>query len=99
MTAMMAAILQAPLFALMAVLELTANPNIILPAMLIIVVATMTMSQVFRKKSVFMSQLEALGLEYPPSPLAQHLLRTGVENVMSRNYLVLDPGTNTGGVC
>ena len=99
MTAMMAAILQAPLFALMAVLELTANPNIILPAMLIIVVATMTMSQVFRKKSVFMSQLEALGLEYPPSPLAQHLLRTGVENVMSRNYLVLDPGTNTGEVC
>ena len=88
MTAMMAAILQAPLFALMAVLELTANPNIILPAMLIIVVATMTMSQ-----------LEALGLEYPPSPLAQHLLRTSVENVMSRNHLVLDPGTNTGEVC
>ncbi len=59
----------------------------------------MTVSQVFRKKSVFMSQLEALGLEYPPPPLGQHLLRTSVENVISRNYLVLDPETNTGEVC
>jgi hypothetical protein len=91
MTAMMAATLQAPLSALMAVLELTANPNIILPAMLIIVVATMTMSQVFRKKSVFTSRLNALGLDYPPTPMTQHLLRTGVESVMSRNYLILDP--------
>jgi CIC family chloride channel protein len=91
MTAMMAATLQAPLSALMAVMELTANPNIILPAMLIIVVATMTMSQVFRKKSVFTSRLNALGLDYPPTPMTQHLLRTGVESVMSRNYLILDP--------
>ena len=94
MTAMMAAILQAPLFSLMAVLELTANPNIILPAMLIIVVATMTMSQVFRKKSVFTSRLSALGLGYPPAPMTQYLLRTGVESLMTRNFLVLDPETN-----
>ena len=40
MGAMMGAVLQAPLAALMAVMELTRNPNIILPAMLIITTAS-----------------------------------------------------------
>jgi chloride channel protein, CIC family len=53
MAAMMAAVLQAPLAALLAVLELTANPNVILPAMLIIVVATLTTGVPLRQKSVF----------------------------------------------
>jgi len=45
MAAMMAAVLLAPLAGLMAVLELTANPNLILPAMLIIVVVTLHMQR------------------------------------------------------
>ena len=86
MTAMMAAVLQAPLAALMAVIELTANPNIIMPAMLIIVVATMTVSQVFKKRSVFLTRLAALGLEYPPDPATQHLLRAAVASLMTRDF-------------
>jgi CIC family chloride channel protein len=84
MAGMMAATLQAPLASLIAVLELTANPNVILPAMLVIVVATMTTSVAFRQQSVFLSMLRTLGLEYPPDPTTLHLHRAGVSAVMSR---------------
>ena len=83
-TTSMAAVLQAPLAALMAVLELTANPNVILPAMLIIVVATMVSGTLFKQKSVFLSTLNTLGLRYPPSPVTLHLQRAGVTAIMNR---------------
>ncbi|HEX7037868.1 MAG TPA: chloride channel protein [Pseudomonadales bacterium] len=89
MAAMMAASLQAPLAALMAVLELTANPNVILPAMLIIVVATLVTSSAFRQPSVFLSSLRAQGLEYPPSPVRAHLRRVGVAAIMNRSFAAL----------
>ena len=84
MSAMMAAVLQAPLAALMCVLELTANPNIILPAMLIIVVATLTTSEVFKQQSVFLTTLNTLGLQYPPSPVTLQLQKVGVAAIMNR---------------
>jgi len=84
MAAMMAAVLQAPLAALMAVLELTANPNVILPAMLIIVVATLVCGVGFRRKSMFLSTLETLGMKYPPDPVTVHLQRVGVAALMNR---------------
>ncbi|MBV1905850.1 MAG: chloride channel protein [Pseudomonadales bacterium] len=90
MSAMMAAVLQAPLAALMTVLELTANPNIILPAMLIIVAATMTTSELFKKKSIVLTTLHTLGLQYPPDPLTLHLQRAGVASVMRRDIVVLN---------
>ena len=64
MAAMMAAVLQAPLAALTAVLELTANPNIILPAMLVIVAATLTVREVFKERSLLLTTLAALGIDY-----------------------------------
>jgi len=90
MAAMMAAVLQAPLAALMAVLELTANPNLILPAMLIVVVATMVTGVVFRQKSVFLSTLNTLGLQYPPNPVTLHLQRAAVSAIMNRDVVRLD---------
>ncbi|MFU8813762.1 MAG: chloride channel protein [Pseudomonadales bacterium] len=90
MAAMMAAVLQAPLAALVAVLELTANPNVILPAMLIIVVATMTTSVPFRQPSVFLSTLKTLGLQYPPNPVRLHLQRAGVTAIMNRSLVQLE---------
>lgn len=86
MCAMMAAVLQAPLAALMAVLEMTANTNIILPAMVIIVVATLVTSQIFGQRSVFITTLTTLGLEYPPSPVTQHLQRVGATAIMDRSF-------------
>ena len=46
-------------------LELTGNPNIILPAMLIVVVAMLTVRIVFRRRSVFLATLRTLGIRYP----------------------------------
>lgn len=87
MAAMMGAVVQAPLAALMTVLELTANPNAILPAMLIIVVATMVASELFKKQSVYLTTLKTLGLEYPPSPVTLHLQRAAVASLMHRNFV------------
>ncbi|MEQ8861585.1 MAG: chloride channel protein [Pseudomonadales bacterium] len=89
MAAMMAAVLQAPLAALMAVLELTANPNVIVPAMLIIVVATMVTGVGFGQKSVFLSTLSTLGLQYPPNPVRAHLQRAAVASIMNRSLVRL----------
>ena len=89
MAAMMAAVLQAPLAALVAVLELTANPKVILPAMLIIAVATPTVSQLLKQRSVLLTTLATLGVRYPPHPAAQHLMRVGVASLMSRAVVQL----------
>ena len=60
MAAMMAAALQAPLAALMAVVELTSSAHMILPTMLIVIVATMTAGRLFRQPSVFLATPAAL---------------------------------------
>lgn len=84
MGAMMAAVLQAPLAALMAVLELTSNTSIILPAMLAIVVATLTSSQLFGRRSLFVTVLETRGLRLRSDPVTQALQRAGVGSQMER---------------
>jgi CIC family chloride channel protein len=89
MCAMMGAVLQAPLAALMAVMELTATTSIILPAMVIIVVATLTSSQLFKQRSVFIATLNTLGLQYPPNPVTLHLQRVGVTAIMDRSFIRL----------
>ncbi len=57
MAAMMGATLRAPLAALIALLELTANPNVILPGMLAIASAELTNRMFLGKESVFESLL------------------------------------------
>lgn len=86
MGAMMGATLQAPLAALMAILELAANPGSILPGMVVIVTATLTSRLVFRQDSVFITMLRARGLEYRNDPVAVALRRTAVMAVMSRRF-------------
>lgn len=53
MMAMMAAVLQAPLAALFALLELTADPHIILPGMTVVVTADLVARQLLGRDSVF----------------------------------------------
>ncbi|MCP5162461.1 MAG: chloride channel protein [Hahellaceae bacterium] len=86
MGAMMGATLQAPLAALMALLELTQNPNIILPGMLAIVVSSMIASEVFKQKSVFLTLLKLQGLDYQNEPVLQALRRVGVGSIMERKF-------------
>ncbi len=86
MGAMMAGSLQAPLAALTAMLELTDNPDIILPGMLAVVVAGLTAGEVFGKKSLFITMLRASGLDYDTHPVSQALRRVGVGSVMNRSF-------------
>lgn len=87
MGAMMGAALQAPLAALMALLELTLNTNIILPGMLVIVISGIVSSHVFRQQSVFLMLLKARGLDYRHDPISQALRRVGVASVMDRSLV------------
>ena len=87
MASMMAATLQAPLAALMALMELTANPHIIMPGMLAVVSATLTSRYLLPEHpSVFQYALELKGLKLHHPALSQILSRTGICAVMSRDF-------------
>ena len=83
---MMSAVLQAPLAALMALLELTSNPNIIFPGMLVVVIASMISSEVFKQQSIFQALLKEQGVDLTTSALSQHLHRTAVPAAMERSF-------------
>lgn len=86
MAAMMAATLQAPLSALTAMVELTANPQIILPGMLAVIASGLTSRELFGKASLVLTLLQARGLDYRNNPVAQSLRRIGVTSVMDRSF-------------
>ncbi|MET1256999.1 chloride channel protein [Aliikangiella maris] len=88
MSSMMSAILQAPLAALMALLELTNNPNILLPGMLVLVISNLVVSQLFKQPSIFQSQMKVKGLDLKVSPLSQFLRSVGVAGLMERKVAV-----------
>ena len=90
MGAMMGAVLGAPLAALMALLELTANPNLIMPGMLAIVIATLVVSEGFRLPSVFQVQLGGNQLYQSPDPVLLMLRNTWVADAMSRAVASVD---------
>jgi len=89
MGAMMAGALHAPLAALAAMLELSANPNIIWPDMLAVIAAYGTSRQIFGQQSVFVTLMRARGLEYRNDPVIQSLRRVGVGAAMDRSVATL----------
>ena len=91
MGTMMGATLQAPLAALTAMLELTANPHIILPGMLALITAGLVSREVFGKESVYIVLMRTRGLDYRHNPLTQTLQRIGVASVMERRLETLPP--------
>ena len=90
MGAVMGASLQAPLAALTAIMELTHSPQIIMPGMIAIVVANLTASEFFHKKSLFLSVLEAREINEYTNPITQTLRRIGVASIMDRNFISPD---------
>lgn len=78
MGALMGASLHAPLAALTALLELTANPNVLLPGMLAIITAGLVNSELFGSKPMFVALLQSRGFDYSSDPVAQKLRRLGV---------------------
>ncbi len=89
MGAMMAATLQAPLAALTAVLELTANPHVIMPALFALVTAQLLTRQVYRTESAPLALARARGLDVRQDPVAQSLQRVGVSAVMEQRFATL----------
>jgi CIC family chloride channel protein len=94
MGAMMSAALQAPLTGLLTLLELTANPHLILPAMLAVVTANVTAKEVFKQESLFAMLMRDAGLDYRNDPISQSLRRVGVAAVMNRNFVESDAKLN-----
>lgn len=86
MGAMMGASLQAPLAALIAMMELTHSPQIIMPGMLVIVVAGLTASELFRKESLFVTMLKVGGLDYSVNPVLQALRGMSVASAMQKKF-------------
>ncbi len=91
MAGMMAAVINAPLAALVAVLELSYNPHIIFPAMLVIVVASVTTRHFFNFAGIFTEQLKHSGRPLILKPAQQALRRAGVRSVMDMAIVITYP--------
>lgn len=86
MGAMMSALLQAPLAAMTAVIELTQSPNIMLPVMLCIICSNAVSSHFYKQRSIFQTILQNQGLDYRAEPLTMALRRVSVGALMNRNF-------------
>ena len=84
MAAMMGAVLNAPLAALMAIVELTQSTAIIFPAMLVITVAALTNSEIFKQQSATQTLLTQLREVLRTDPLSLALQRSSVASLMTR---------------
>ena len=90
MAGFMAATLNAPLAALLAVVELSNQLEIIVPAMIVIATSCVASGQFFKNRSIFVMQLEAQGLSYRKPPIEKSLQRIGVLGVMKTQFTVVE---------
>lgn len=90
MGAMMGAVLNAPLAAMMAILELTYNPNVIFPSMLVVVVACLTTRWVFRCEGLFQTILAVQGKKNSFAAHEQLLSSTGARSLLDRHVKASD---------
>lgn len=84
--AMMAAVLQAPLSALVAILELSGQTQMVLPGMLTVITALVVSRRIAASDSYFRLLLRQRGLDYRNDPVSQYLRRASVLTVMNRRY-------------
>lgn len=89
MAGFMAATLNAPLAALLAVVELSNQIEVIAPAMVVISTACVFSGQFFKNRSVFVMQLEVQKLLYRQPPIEKSLQRIGVLGIMQNHYSIL----------
>lgn len=87
MAAMMGAVLNAPLAALMSVLELTYSPGVIFPSMLIIVVACVLTRYICKCDGIFVAQLHFKGTKLNINPIKQVLSTVGVRSAMNTSFI------------
>ena len=94
MAGMMAAVINAPLAALIAVLELSHSPAIIFPAMLVIVVACTGTRLLFKVRGIFIEQLAQSGRDIELGPATRALRRASVTSIMDRKFVITDAKIN-----
>ncbi len=85
MGAMMGAVLNAPLAALMALMELANNTAMIFPGMLAITIATLINREVFKQRSAHQTVLQYMQQNLATDPISLALQRTSVATVMQRS--------------
>lgn len=85
MAAVMGAVLNAPLAALLALIELTHNQSIIFPAMLAVTAAQLVHKELFGLQSAHQTTLQATQQAVRSNPLTLALLRTSAAALMDRN--------------
>lgn len=86
MGSMMAASLHAPMAAMVAIMELTNSPDVIVPAMLVMIPAQLMVGQIFNKPSMFVQQMQMQGMSYEQSPIVLNLQKTGALAMMDSNF-------------
>jgi len=90
MAGFMAATLNAPLAALLTVVELSNQLDIMLPAMIVITTACLISGQLFKNRSVFTMQLDIQNLVYRKPPIETALQRVGVLSQMKQNFRIVN---------
>jgi len=94
MAGFMAATLNAPLAALLCVVEMSNQIEIIVPAMIVIASSCISSGQFFRNRSIFIMQLEVQGLDYRRPPIEKSLQRVGVIGVMQEQLIQIADNDN-----
>ncbi|MCY3885006.1 MAG: chloride channel protein [Gammaproteobacteria bacterium] len=88
--AMLGATLNAPLTALLTVVELSSELSLVLPGLLVIVAANFTSYGLYGRRSIFVSRLRSLGIPHPPHPSIQYLRRNSVRACMDSRIELID---------
>jgi H+/Cl- antiporter ClcA len=91
MGAMMGATLNAPLAAMVAILELTYNPQVIFPSMLVTVAACLTTRWLFGCDGLFQTLLAVQGKKNNMTPNEHLLSRTGVRSLLDKHIRITAP--------
>ena len=94
MAGFMAASLNAPLAALLTVVELSGQLELVVPAMIVITIASIVSRQLCKNESIFIMQLDAQNLSYRKPPIEESLQNIGVLAVMKDNFLMLEQASN-----
>ncbi len=92
---MIGALLQAPLTALVILLDLSASTELLLPAMLAVITAIVVARRIDAAESVFRMLLRRRGLEYRNDPVSQYLRRISVTAAMSRRFKIVEQKLKT----
>ena len=94
MAGFMAASLNAPLAALLAVVELSGQLEIIVPAMIVITISSITSGQLFKNRSIFTMQLDVQNLVYRKPPIEKTLQKIGVLGLMIEKFELVEKASH-----